>query len=74
MQSSVFPACYPPSTRVNFQHPVIGVIQGVISSAYLTSNRLVSTHPDGLVYVIEVNCPNRGVFQFVKQPSDIITI
>jgi len=29
------------------------------------------THPDGLVYVIDVIYSNRGLINFVKQPSDI---
>ena len=73
-QATVFPAAYPPMTRVSFQHPVLGLVLGVISRHYLSDSRLISTHPDGLSYVIDVACPNRGTVQFVKQPSDISVI
>jgi hypothetical protein len=69
-----FPAAYPPMTRVSFQHSTLGSMEGVISKVELTSNRVLSTHPDGLVYIIEVNCPNRGLFQIMRQPSDIRVI
>lgn len=70
MSISVFPACYPPRTSVSFQHPVLGLVRGVISRAYLTTNRRISTHPNGLAYVIDVALPDR-LAQFVQQPSDI---
>jgi len=72
--TSVSSVAYPPMTRVSFQHPVIGLVRGVISRSYFTASRNISTHPDGLAYVIDVPCPNRGTIQFVKQPSDISVI
>ena len=73
-QSTVSSVAYFPMTRVSFQHPVIGLVRGVISRSYFTASRNISTHPDGLAYVIDVPCPNRGTIQFVKQPSDISVI
>jgi hypothetical protein len=75
MSSSTAPSiCHPPMTSVSFQHPVIGLVRGVISRSYFTASRNISTHPDGLAYVIDVPCPNRGTIRFVKQPSDISVI
>ena len=59
-----FPACYPPMTQISFQHPVSGVIEGIISSAHLTTNT-------NLVYIVNVNCPNRGFIQFMVYPHNI---
>ncbi len=75
MSQSVFlEALLLPLTQVSFQHPVRGLVCGVISRHYSTNSRRLSTHPNGLVYVIDVSCPNRGLIQFVKQPSDISVI
>ena len=62
---------YPQGTPVSFQHAVKGLIQGVISRSYFTSSKVISSHPSGLAYIIDVYCPNRGTIQFAKQPSDL---
>jgi len=74
MSQTYFPVCYEVDTRVSFQHPVQGLLRGVISRAFLTPHRTISTHPDGLAYVIIVNCQNKGELKFVKQPSDVCLI
>jgi len=75
MSETVFSSTiYPQGTSVSFQHSVKGLIQGVVSRSYFTQSRAISTHPDGLVYVIDVIHPNRGLINFVKQPSDICVI
>ena len=75
MSESVFSSTiYPQGTCVSFQHSVQGLIQGVVSRSYFTQSRAISTHPDGLAYIIDVYCPNRGTIQFVKQPSDVNVI
>ena len=70
----IAPACYPPRTRVSFQHPVVGLVQGVVANIMYTNDRRLSTHPEGLAYVIHVQTQDRGLVIYVKQPSDICVI
>lgn len=55
-------------TRVSFQHPFRGLVHGEIVEFYYAS---ANSRLTGLLYVIEVICPNRGAIRFVKQPCDI---
>jgi len=66
-QSRICPAACPPRTRVSFQHPVIGLVQGVISSIRRNDRR-------GIYYLIDVNFQDTGLVQFMVQPSDICVI
>jgi hypothetical protein len=62
-------------TRVSFQHPFRGLVHGeIVEFYYAPDNSRLTTQPNGLVYVIEVICPNRGAIRFVKQPCDISLI
>lgn len=62
-------------TRVSFQHPFRGLVHGeIVDFYYVSGNSRLTTQQNGLVYVIEVICPNRGAIRFVKQPSDISLI
>jgi hypothetical protein len=62
------PACYPPMTQVSFQHPVAGLIRGVISGIDYT----IDTNE--LIYIVNVNCPNRGFAQYMVYPCNINVI
>lgn len=64
--SDLFPACYPPRTMVNFQHSVIGIVEGSITRSFLRNGVLY--------YVIVSECPNTGLTAFVIQSSDVIKI
>jgi len=66
-QSRICPAAYPPRTHVSFQHPVIGLVQGVISS-------IRRNDPCTLAYVIDVNFQDTHLVQFIIQSSDICVI
>lgn len=62
-------------TRVSFQHPFRGLVHGeIVGFYYASGNSRLTTQQNGLLYVIEVICPNRGTIRFVKQPSDISLI
>jgi hypothetical protein len=59
---TIFPACYPPGTRVSFQDPN-GLVEGVISECHLITN--------SIYYSICVNNQNEVFIKYLIKYSDV---